>query len=380
MQTVLATVKRCITMEKQERLPLPAKPTRDARLDLIKAISICLVLIWHFRPVSILLESPSNTFAKNTDFIVDQLYLNFTLIAVPLFILTSVYLLFQKLDSGGSDYLLKRCQRLLQIFVFWLLVQFFVYYSVLQLRKVVKSDTLTVWPANDFTISQVLVGIEPSIPIIGDSVFYFLSVLLGLSVIAYLFIIFKPYPKFRDYLVNGSIVIGILYFELLAIAGQGIPYWRIDNFLIYVPLAYLLAKQNGRVSNRLNLFFYLGFLAFGFHDMLLRWHGYGIGLYSRVSIMCGALAVFTSCLRLRDWQAPNTVKFLSTFSLGIFAIHKYWQFILSLTALKVLETIGLPTHLFIISTTAIYVALVATLLTFITVRLLAWTPLKMFVK
>ncbi|NER27548.1 MAG: hypothetical protein F6J89_07910 [Symploca sp. SIO1C4] len=74
---------------------------RDERLDFVKAISISLVLIGHLKPIIILSLQTPYAFIKITHSILSQLFVNSILIAVPLFILTSLFLLFQKLQASG---------------------------------------------------------------------------------------------------------------------------------------------------------------------------------------------------------------------------------------------------------------------------------------
>lgn len=357
------------------------KLVRDERLDIVKAISISLVLVWHLHPIKIVVGKIPHNLITTAKFIVDQMYLNLTLVAVPLFILTSLFLLFQKLQVSGFKYLVKRCWRLLEIFIFWAIFQFFIYYfiSFIILGKFNKPFS---WNIPNFNIYKLLAGIQPSLPIVGDSVFYFLLVILELTLISYALFYWRIWKtnKLKDYIGVAIIVISLFYFEALNLTGQGLSYWELANFLVYIPIAYFLIRQNKVVARKYILALYLLFLVFSLQDIYLRVNSYQIGIYSRVSVICGASAIFISCLNLRNWQASASIKFLSKFSLGIFAIHKYWQFIISFFVLKMSQTLAYSPDIFVIDPLNIFIAVATTFLTFMSVRLLNKTPFQKFIK
>lgn len=62
---------------------------RDFRLDIIKAISISFVFIWHIHPIK-----PNNEIVK---FVMSVIMKNFLLIAVPSFITVSLMLFHKKI-------------------------------------------------------------------------------------------------------------------------------------------------------------------------------------------------------------------------------------------------------------------------------------------
>lgn len=353
------------------------KIVRDYRLDLVKAIGISLVLIWHFRPIKIVLEKGmSHSIAKTAKFILEQAYLNLTLIAVPLFILTSLFLLFQKLETTNFKYFIKRWRRLFDLFIFWVCLQFFVYYC-----------TSFFYPLRlDYDIYQLLqlaVNGGPILPLVGESVFYFLFVLIVLTVVSGAFFYLKS-DKLKNRLGLVVIIFYLIYFETLSWANNGLLYSWLQNFGIYIPIAYFLFKQKATVANQYIIIYYICYLCFGIQDIILRSNNYGIGLYSRLSIVFGALAIFSSCLRIKDWKASESVKFLSKFSLGIFAIHKYWQFMGIMSIQKLFEILGLSESISIgeikISALNICVAIFGIFFTLVSVYLLERSPLQKFIK
>jgi len=353
------------------------KIVRDDRLDFVKAIGISLVLIWHFRPIKIVVEKGMSTgVVKTAKFILEQAYLNLTLIAVPLFILTSLFLLFKKLETTDFKYFFKRCRRLLDLFIFWVCFQFFVYYC-----------TSFFYPArlnyDIYKLLQLAVDGGPILPLVGESVFYFLFVLIVLTVVSGAFFYLKS-DKLKNRLGLAVIIFYLIYFETLNLANNGLRYWGLANFWVYIPIAYFLFKQKATVANQYIVIYYICCLCFGIQDIILRADNYSIGIYSRLSIVFGALAVFSSCLRLKDWKASESVKFLSKFCLGIFAIHKYWQFMGIISIQKLFEILGFSESISIgeikISALNIFLATASTFCTLVSVYLLERSPLQKFIK
>lgn len=356
--------------------------SRDYRLDLIKAISILLVLILHLRPIRIVVGEMPNNYIKIIDFILDQIYLNSTLIAVPLFILTSLFLFFQKLQLSGFKYLRKRCIRLLEIFIFWSVFHFFIYYSI-KLFQSVRSSTPFSWYIPKLRLYKVIAGVDPPLPIVGDSVFYFIFVLILLTIVSYL-LLYNKKDKFKSQINVGIITVSILYFEILNFTGRYIAFWRPDNFIIYIPLAYFLVSKGEKVYSKYTKKLYIFSLIFGLQDICLRAINKDVGLYARVSIVCGTLAVFSSLITLKSWQIKKSVQFLSKFSLGIFAVHKYWLLLSTVVTLKLFQTLDLHTSISIgglqINLPALVASIITLLGTFISVSILDRSPLQRFIR
>ncbi len=71
----------------------------------------------------------------------------------------------------------------------------------------------------------------------------------------------------------------------------------------------------------------MAYILFSLHDIYLRSYGYNQSIYGRISIVCGALTLFCYVYTLKipeNWYVQK----LSQYSLGLFAIHKYWQSLL----------------------------------------------------
>jgi hypothetical protein len=359
----------------------PDANRRDDRLDLVKAISICLVLVWHLRPLKIAVGATAGDWGKTASVVLGHLYFNTTLIAVPLFILTSLFLLFQKLQASSSQYLLKRCRRLFEIFVFWASVQFLLYYPF-ALIQAVKSKTPFSWQMANFRFDRLFVGTQPVLPLIGDSVFYFLLIVLELTLIAYFLLYWKSWgitTKVKETIAVGAIGLSLIYFEFLNFAGKGVPYWRLDGFLVYIPIAYLLLKMGGKLANKYVIALYSMMVLLGLQDIWLT-PNQDSAIYARAGIVCGAVAVFSTCLNLQDWRAAAPVTFLSKFSLGIFALHKYWQFFMLIILPKLFEVCGITKELLAFDLLAFMIGLLSVALTVGSVYALNWTPLRKFIQ
>lgn len=96
------------------------------------------------------------------------------------------------------------------------------------------------------------------------------------------------------------------------------------NFIYLVPLSYALSKNiNWFFNNKYK--FLIAYVIFAIHDfVILEYFDYQLPMYNRISIAFGVLAFF--CF-IMDSRIKNTriIFLLSKYSLGIFALHKYFQ-------------------------------------------------------
>lgn len=284
------------------------KIERDNRLDVLKAISIIFVLIWHLRPLSFILDKDTHIIVFVTAKIVRDLQLQLCLTAVPLFYIVSLYLFFLK--KPDNKYFLFRITKLLKIFVFW---SVFNYIFFLIVTKEVPRFT---W--------QIFMGLKPSLPLVGDSVFYFLFNLIGLTIIAFLYhqINDKKLIKIISYTI---IIFCLIFFEASCIVNSQIPYYWLSNFIIYIPIAFYLVNEPKTIL-RFKFCYLVAYILFSLHDIYLRTYNYYPSIYSRISIVCGALTIFCFIYPLKINNSPYIQK-LSKYSLGLFAVHKYWQYL-----------------------------------------------------
>ncbi|MFS0513362.1 acyltransferase family protein [Nostoc sp. UIC 10607] len=148
---------------------------RNNSLDALKALSIAFVFIWHLRPFQFIINDSTDVTVLVIAKILRDLELQLSLTAVPIFYIVSLYLFFQK--SGGVKYLKKRITKLIKIYLFWVIVQNI--FFIIATRQIPNFS----W--------QLIRGLEPSLPLVGDSVFYFLFNLFCLTILAFLYQLIK---------------------------------------------------------------------------------------------------------------------------------------------------------------------------------------------
>lgn len=105
---------------------------RDVRLDYAKALAISFVLFLHLEPIKIL---GTGFLSRITNFGIKQIHFQIAAGAVPLFLLVSLYLFYQKTEVSALHYLDKRWRRLVEVFVFWTCCQFACFYGLYRLIK-----------------------------------------------------------------------------------------------------------------------------------------------------------------------------------------------------------------------------------------------------
>ncbi len=305
---------------KELTIPTSNFESRDYRLDILKATSIIFILFWHLKPleISLIKETERNILCKfSTYLLYEFFYKQITLVAVPTFIVVSLFLFYGKL-SQKKEYFKSRMNRLIELFVFWTIIQAAFY---LILKILIHFEKLYLTLPNLSFIGFIVNG-GPSLPIVGGSVFYFIFVLIWLTIL--LFIYNKLNDKIKNPLGFVIIIFFLIYFQTTSFLNEKIPYWRLDNFIIYIPIVYLL-KNSERVLN-FKYIYLLCFLLFSIQDILLRTKfQYNLAAYGRASIFFGALTFLSFIMSYDFNKMKQYILFLSKYSLGIFAIHKYWQ-------------------------------------------------------
>lgn len=147
------------------------KIARDNRLDTLKAISIIFVLIWHLRPFNFILDKDTHTYIYLIAKIFINLELQLFLTAVPLFYIVSLYLFLIK--NPDIKYFKSRIIKVLKTFLFWSIFHYIFFFTVT--KQIPKFS----W--------DIIIGLKPSLPLVGDSVFYFLFNLIFLTSLAFLY-------------------------------------------------------------------------------------------------------------------------------------------------------------------------------------------------
>lgn len=357
--------------------------SRDPKLDALRAIGIVLVVVWHYQPLLFTSGNPQNSMSQVPANVVEALYRQITLIAVPLLFIVALYLLYTNL-AERPGYIRRRVRRLGALYLFWTFVQFAVWIAVGVLGNVTQTGELAL--PGSIGIRLLVMG-GPSLPLVGEAVFYFLFNLVILSVLAFAFS--KMPERIRMPLAVALTLLSIAYFELCNLRSIYIPYWRIDNFLVYVPVAYML--KNSHLLYRLRYFILGGFIVFSIHDILLT-HSIVLQTpilfqtYGRVSAVLGALAAFCITYSHYTGVSSRSVRFLSRHSLGIYATHKYmllsW-YVIGVIFLDLFVLLAIPRVVFVhdvgLNIWMLVSGLVGAAATLILVGIVGRTPLRRFV-
>jgi len=312
--------------------------TKIPGIEWMRVLAITLVLVLHAKPIS----PCKNSSVPFLFFYPIAAFYDFVAcLGVPLFFLISMFLLEKRLQQE-RDYLGARLKRLLVLFFFWTAIQFLIWGLTL-VSGLEGSESL----AGHSLLATVLVG-GPSLPMVGDSVIYFISDLVLLT--AFHFLV-RGYLRTKKARIL-AIVLCVVFFPLgplcksllfskeqySPLAGfLGMEYYSPLNFLVFIPIAIWLnesylglsnARRVWRGGSRLQVLIgvYL-LLLMGeigvrlFTDMPFR-------VYARPSLPFGAWVLMEIALRIRS--APLWVIKASSLTLGVFAIHKYWILVVKL--------------------------------------------------
>lgn len=320
------------------------KGLRDAGLDMVKAICIVMVLIWHLQPVTRSMMHLGSTAGALGWLFFGFLYRYIAPLAMPAFICVSI-MLFMKRSSVAKGYWKERLKRLIQLFIFWTSIQFIVY--------------LLAGGRFPIPLATVVPDGGPALPYVGDSVFHFLFALIVCTGLATMFL--RLPDRFK--LIASAIIIILSCSNFVISSHYRVPMMagEMDNYYIYVPIAYYTVKHQYRLPN-LRVFFILGFfLALAYETNIVRSM---VCPYARLSVVFGVLSLISLFLHMPVRRIP-VVEFLSRYSLGIFALHKYWY--LALIVLLVATKTGfhegvLPESLILFPTTVTLTLLSAYLL------------------
>ncbi|MBW4510851.1 MAG: acyltransferase family protein [Scytonematopsis contorta HA4267-MV1] len=334
---------------------------RDNRLDILKAIGIIFVLMWHLRPISLTINNNTHDIIFVITKIIQTFELQLYLTAVPLFYLVSLYLFFLKKPS--KEYFKYRLVKLFKLFAFWSI--FHNIFLILLTREL-----------PDFSW-EFITGLKPSLPFVGDSVFYFLFNLIGLTIISFSYVIINSI-KIRKIISCIIVLFSFSFFEIAYINNLNIPYHWLINFIIYIPISFYLANNQETIL-RLRFTYLLAYILFSAHDIYLRTVGNYGSIYGRISIVCGALTIFSFIFSQKisvNWYIQK----LSKYSLGIFALHKYWQYLLFLLVNQNFE-FAISINLLVTPLNIIFmiVSILVIFFTTLSVYLLKKTSFKQFI-
>jgi len=350
VQTRVFEVERVLPREvsgiltSDDRTLMGQKGLRDPRIDMVKAICILMVLIWHLQPVTRSMMQPGTTAGALGWMFLDFFYCYLAPLAMPAFICIST-MLFVKRSLAAREYWKERLKRLIQLLIFWTSIQFIVY--------------LLAGGGFPLPFVTIIPGGGPALPYVGDSVFHFLLTLIVCTALAAVFL--RLPDKLRS--IASAIIIILSCSNFILSSHYRVPMMvgEMENYYIYVPTAYYMVKYHDRLPD-CRMFFILGFfLALAYETNIVR---NMICPYARLSVVFGVLSLISLFLHMQVRRIP-VVEFLSRYSLGIFALHKYWYFVfivlLGAVTTRFYEAV-LPERLILFSTTATLTLLSAYLL------------------
>ncbi len=267
----------------------------------------------------------------------DLLNYHMLCLAVPVFFLVSLFLFFEKVHNNRA-YFWSRIERLIYIYVFWLLL-------------------LILWRGglNQMLPSYDLKSILILIMSGGPSAFYFFFSLCLLTCISF-FAMKLPQQAIWVLLATSASLLWMMPFFLFRTGSNPslVAAWNPANFFVYVFIAILISRYRERLlfkptSNffrNLILFLFILFIAasvFEWHWMVdarnFTANQHIIPPYTRISVAVGSLLVFLLSVSV---SRPPTVwiKFLSDNSLGLYCFH---LFAIEIND-KILNMLKLSTH------------------------------------
>jgi hypothetical protein len=275
-------------------------------------------------------------------------------VAVPAFYLVSLGLFFEKEDFR------RRISRLLQLFVFWVGLQYLLY--AILFGKAPPVDLVTATKGG-----PSLTGYA-SYP----TVFWFLFDLIVLTLLAE---VFRRLAQKRAALMRTVcwVIIGLSLggFALAEVSGVHVVHWSLVNFVLYVPLAWLLRDADWKLRWML-----IAYVALTVVEMTVAWTYpggtvLGVSGYARVAIPVGATALV---LWGRGAGPHPVLEWLGRYSLGIYALHD---------TLRILFLRWIPSTAFALGSLTITLTVAAAVSAIAVTLVLTWalsrTPLRRFV-
>ena len=356
---------------------------RNYNLDVVKAISISLVLLLHLRPIWFEGEAAGMSFVAGAGQYAVRLASVYVFkLAVPMFYITSLYIFFNKLAEGkGAEYFFKRVTRLLGLYVFWVTFHCAVY-VVATAYDVRYSGGVFDNPAASWMDILVLINMGgPILPFEGGgSVFFFLFNLIILVMVAYAFIRWPAGQRIKVIASVLVIIISVLWFEYSQlVVPLSVRHWKVLNFIVYIPVAYLFVNMQWIYRYRnLYWFLYLGMIVFE----LAKYFQMGLTslTYPRGVVVFGSMAVFSTIMRMSFKKDNALVAFLSRHSMGLFALHKYYKFISLAAIIAVAPVFDLASMWAPFRADLLVAATISVVLSVVTVWLLRGTRFGRFIQ
>ncbi len=341
-------------MNVQITTPQPSSRPRDVTIDWLKGISILFVLLWHFQPIQIDYHVPKYSSEKILGYVIYLINNYIFCLAVPTFILISLYLFLNKIKKlnfiDARNNLVDRSIRIFSLYIFYVLVQFSLFFLFKNLFPdfsvpafKLSNPNLGVTEVFNLIFDNLFSG-GPPLPIVSHSVLYFLFDLVLLTIIAFGFNQFFP-PNSGSAKIMSLMIIttNILLFEASPWISSKIYAHQLENFILYVPIAAFWVRNTNKFLSHRNLYI-AGYLFFIIHDIFLERYNLRGEMYSRTSTVFGALAFISFAYHYFSKHSLSlhpAIQFMSSHSLGIFAIHKYVMLIIVFLVEKIGDWINL---------------------------------------
>lgn len=279
----------------------------------LKAILPLFVILIHDRSIWQLSLSTESTSYHIT--IQDAIYLNVLTLAVPLFLLMSLYLYvwrrFAASNRESRMYLLQRLAYLLLIFIFWR----FIYYlfDVGDLYIPARGGMRNVYHA-------LLGG--------GDTLLYFLQALMWLMVLTEILMLTNAIMLIHCLLGLSLFIMCLGYVMPYPLNVESLRFFSPISFLPYAPLAILICRTETRWLALIPL------ILLGVSALVTEWvlipsriflqNGYALAMpsYARPSVVLLSAAILIVSLKVR--QSYVMVRWLSSLSLYVYCQHQLW--------------------------------------------------------
>lgn len=299
----------------------PNPPNHYAGFDYLRAILSLAVIAIHTN----LLTSHGKFSQEEAGInIFDIVQFNLFFLAVPVFIIISLFLFYKKSGTPSQDR--RRIYQLIILYIFWT--------SLWILFK----DTR---PRDG--IDQVLIFIMRG----GKSIFWFFFSLTFTTALAALT---RKLPLRLTWMALCVSLLAITIFPILNMYEPAyrylVAFWNPLSFVPYVFAAKLFVYYENTIKShrRIQLILLVAFVALCSIEWLTLIHPnhrlvqfVEIPIYSRVSVAVGASLLFIASLQIHR-QPPKVVKVLSSASLGLYCIH---PFLVALTPTIRDEAVGL---------------------------------------
>jgi len=269
----------------------------------------CIAIVgWHFRLIG------NVSIVNHFQGIVweDIINFHFFLLAVPLFVQLSLYLYIYRRNQK-RNYFIKRISYIVQLFIFW--VSFAILVQALRGDDVLKYFS---------SLKQFSMMIYHG----GYDLYYFIFVIITTTIVAEIVCRVTKYLPSQN---KNAILILLFIITLIPLVLVPFFNWNFRNpinFIPYVFLSILINENKNVINTRIVYFFGILFIILSISDWILLPYynmferdGFIMPVYSRISLVFGTIFFILLFLNINT-PPPRIIKFLSSYSLGIFCLHR----------------------------------------------------------